>query len=71
MDLKEKLSFSLPLRMVSNLESTNFGLDVTGTYQLLANMDDIKLIGDDLRLIEKYADVLLNVCLDTGLIENT
>ena len=33
-------------------------------------MDDVNLIGDDIRTIEWNADVLLNACKDIGLAEN-
>ena len=33
-------------------------------------MDDVNLIGDDIRTIERNADVLLNVCRDIGLAVN-
>ena len=38
---------------------------------LLAYADDFNLIGDDIRTIERNADVLLNACKDIGLAVNT
>ena len=35
--------------------------EVYGTHQVLAYADDVNLIGDDVRTIERNADVLLNV----------
>ena len=32
------------------------------TDQVLAYADDVNLIGDDIRTIERNADVLLNAC---------
>ena len=40
---------------------------MNGTNQVLAYANDVNLIGDDIRTIEINADVLLNVCKDTGL----
>ena len=34
-------------------------------------MDDVNLIGDDIRTIEKNAEVLLNACKYIGLVVNT
>ena len=35
---------------------------MNGTHQILAYADDVNLIGDDIRTIERNADVLLNAC---------
>ena len=40
-------------------------------YQVLAYADDENLIGDDIRTIERNADVLLNACKDIGLAVNS
>ena len=37
----------------------------------LAYVDNVKLIGDNIRTIERNADVLLNACKDIGLAVNT
>ena len=34
-------------------------------------IDDVNLIGDDIRTIERNADVLLNACKDVGLVAST
>ena len=44
---------------------------MNGTHQVLAYADDVNLIGDDIRTIERNADVLLNACTDIGLAVNT
>jgi hypothetical protein len=36
----------------------------------LTYADDVNLIGDDIRTIERNADVLLNACKDIGLAVN-
>ena len=46
------------------------GLDMNGTHQVLAYAEDIHLIGDDFRTIERNAEVLLNTCKDIGLAVN-
>jgi hypothetical protein len=38
--------------------------------QVLAYADELKLIADDFRAIDKNADVLLNACKDIGLAVN-
>ena len=35
---------------------------MNGTHQILAYADDVNLIDDDIRAIERNADVLLNAC---------
>ena len=42
---------------------------MNGTHQAYA--DDVNLIGDDIRTIERNADVLLNASKDIGLAVNT
>ena len=37
-------------------------MDMNGTHQVLAYADDVNLIGDDIRTIERNAVVLLDVC---------
>ena len=39
--------------------------------QVLAYADDVSLIGDDIRIIERNSDVLLNACVDIGVAVNT
>ena len=46
------------------------GLDINGTHLVLAYADDVNLIGNDIRTIERNADVLLNACKDIGLAVN-
>ena len=49
---------------IRKIQETNLGLDVNGTHQVLAYADDVNLIRDDIRTIERNADVLLNACKD-------
>ena len=57
-----------------SLEKTqkiNLGLDINGTHLVSACADDVNLIGDAIREIDRNADVLLNTCEDIGLAVNT
>ena len=42
-----------------------------GSHQVLTCADDVNLIGNDIRTIERNTDVLLNACKDIGLAVNT
>ena len=44
---------------------------MNGTHQALAYVDDVNLIVDYVRTIERNADMLLNTCKDIGLAVNT
>ena len=44
---------------------------MNGTHQVLAYADDVNLIGDDVRTIERNAGLLLNACKEIGLAVNT
>ena len=44
---------------------------MNGTHQILAYVDEVNVIGDDIRTIETNAEVLLNACKDIGLAVNT
>ena len=43
---------------------------MNGTHQVLAYVDAVNVIGDDIRTIERNANVLLNACKDIGLAVN-
>jgi hypothetical protein len=43
---------------------------MNGTHQALAYVDDVNIMGDDIRTIERKADLLLNACKDIGLAVN-
>ena len=43
---------------------------MNGTHQVLAYADDVNLIWDDIRTIERNADLLLNASRDIGLAVN-
>ena len=44
---------------------------MNGTHQVLSYADDVNLIGDYIRTIERNSYVLLNACKDIGLAVNT
>ena len=71
-DVLSSLLFNFALEhAVREVQKTRLGLDMNGIYQVLAYADDVNLIGDDIRTIERNADVLLNACNDIGLAVNT
>ena len=39
---------------------------MNGAVHVLAYADNVNLTGDDIRTIERNADILLNSCKDTG-----
>ena len=43
---------------------------MNGTHQVLTYADDVNLIGDDIRTIERNADVLLHACKNIDLVVN-
>ena len=55
----------------ANRKETTLGLDTNGTHQVLFYADDVNLIGDDIRTIERNSDVLRNVCNEIGLAVST
>jgi len=44
---------------------------MNGTHLVLVYADKVYLLGDDIRTIERNADVLLHACKDIGLAVNT
>ena len=44
---------------------------MNSVHQVLAYENGVNLIGNDIRTIERNADVLLNACKDIGLAVNT
>ena len=44
---------------------------MNGIHQIFAYADDVNLIGDNIRTIERNSNVLINVCKDIGLAVNT
>ena len=58
-----KLLFNFALEYaIRKVQETNLGLDMYDTHQVLAYADDVDLIGDDIRTIERNADVFFK-CL--------
>ena len=63
-----RLLICIAYRVIIGLES---GAICHRYLVYLAYADDVNLIGDDARAIERNADVLLNPCKDIGLAVNT
>ena len=71
-DALSPLLFNFALEYaIRKVQETNLGLYMNGTHQLLVYADDVNLIGDDNRTIDRNADVLLNACKNIGLLVNT
>jgi hypothetical protein len=43
------------------------GLKLNGTHQLLANADDVNLLGDNIDTIKKNTESLIDACKEIGL----
>ena len=57
-DALSPLLFNFALEYaIRKVQETNLGLDMNDTHQVLAYADDVNLIGDDIRTIERNADV--------------
>ena len=51
---------------IVNVQETNLRLDMNGTHQVLTLMDDVNLIGDDIRTIKEmqmYYYILVRIFL--------
>ena len=71
-DALSPLTFNFALEYaIRKLEETRLALDMNSNHRILTYVDDVNLIGDDIRTIERNADVLLNACKDIGLVVNT
>ena len=59
-DALSPLLFNFALEYaIRKVQETRLGLDMNGTHQVSAYADDINLIGDDIRTIERNENVLL------------
>ena len=64
-----RLLFNFALEfVVRKVQESNLGLDMSGTHLV---MDDVNLLGDNIRTTERNANVLLSVCKGVGLAVNT
>jgi hypothetical protein len=55
---------------IRKVQGTNLGLEMNGTHQVLAYADDVNLLGDDIKTIERNENMLSNTCRDIGLVVN-
>ena len=53
--------------VIKKVQEINLGLDMNDNHQVIAYADDVNLIGDNIRIIERNAGVLLNAYKDIGL----
>ena len=64
-DFLSPLLFNFALQYaIRKVQENRLGLDMNGTHQVLAYGNDVNLICDDIRAIERIAYVLLNACKD-------
>ena len=56
---------------IRKTQQINLDQAMNGNHQVLAYEGDVNLIGDDIRNVERNADVLLNACKDIDLAVNT
>ena len=56
---------------IRKVQETRLGLNMNGNHQVLAYGDDVNLIGNDTRTIERNSDALLNTFNHIGLAVNT
>jgi Reverse transcriptase (RNA-dependent DNA polymerase). len=64
-DASSALLFNFALEYaVGKVQETRLGLDMNDNHQVLTYADDVNLMGDDIRTIERNAHVLLNACKD-------
>ena len=71
-DALSPLLFNFALEYaIRKVQETNLGLDMNGPHQVSVYADDVNLIGEDFRTMERNSDVLLNACKDIGLAVHT
>ena len=56
---------------IREVQEIRVGLDMNGIHQVLAYADDVNLMGDCIRTIERNTAVLLNACNNIELTVNT
>jgi hypothetical protein len=56
---------------IRKVQENQAGLQLNGTYQLLAYADDMNLLGDNIDTIKKKTETLIDACKEVGLEVNT
>jgi hypothetical protein len=52
---------------IKNVQEIQLGLKLIGTYQLLVYADDVNLLGDNIDIIKKNTQTLINACKEVSL----
>ena len=70
-DALSPLLFNFALEYaIRKVQETNLGYDMNSSHQVLTYEDNVNLMGDDIRTIERRADMSLNSCSSIGLAPN-
>jgi hypothetical protein len=60
-DALSPLLFSFALEYaITKIQENQVGLKLNGTHQLLANADDVKLLGDNIDIIREITETLID-----------
>jgi hypothetical protein len=67
-DALSPVLFNLPLEYaIKKVQVVQLGLKLNGTHQLLASSDDVNLLGDNLNIIRKNTESLIDATKEIGL----
>jgi hypothetical protein len=67
-DALSPLLFNFALNYaIRNVQEHQVGLKLNGTYQLLAYVDDVNLLGDNIDTINKRKDIIIHASKEVNL----